>query len=103
MVVDVQPHAVETDQPLLCAEPAVAVAWLHDGADRVLREAALAVPDHMDVLGDGLAGIEREDIARGQSTDQRGGAREHLAEQRSIPKRHQRLLESSAVTKISAS
>ena len=50
-VEDGEPHAVETHEAFLRAEPEVAVAGLEDDLDRVLRQAGVAVPDVVAVVG----------------------------------------------------
>jgi hypothetical protein len=70
LVVNGETHPVEAHQAFLRAEPDVAVMCLHDRRDGILRQAIIAVPHQMDVLGDRLARIERVGVG-GQGQNQR--------------------------------
>ncbi|MGZ5452887.1 MAG: hypothetical protein ACXW2R_01575 [Candidatus Aminicenantales bacterium] len=55
---DGETHAIEAGQPFLGRQPEIAVQALDHGADRVLRQAGIGLPDVMGVLGDSFLGIQ---------------------------------------------
>ena len=59
-VKDFKCQSVEPDQAFLRAEPEVAVARLRYGRNRILWQAVLGGPGIQLILGNGLAGIEKE-------------------------------------------
>src|ERR1019366_6375947 len=82
LVVDHELIAVEARHPLVGAQPQVAVRGLRDGADGVLRQAALLRPYGARILCQALARIERERAGRqpGRQRQHRSNALSHRSQ-----------------------
>src|SRR5262249_41273062 len=69
---------VKTSEPFIGTQPKLAVTCLFDGADRVLRKAALLSPDRPRVLRQILSRIERKEAAGTDGAQHQYGRESHL-------------------------